>query len=150
VPSTIDCPEFDALVVCDRSVASTSGRKSSRGLSGGLGSSAAPSGLTQPFAHTPSQDAHAFRYDGKGLTDLGTLGGSSSIGRGIGPGGHVVGDAYLAGNAGPHAFFHNGTAMADLGTLGGSVSGALTINAANTIVGEELYCNAGVSAGVPS
>jgi len=109
-----------------------------------------PSGLTQPFAHTPSQDAHAFRYDGKGLTDLGTLGGSSSIGRGIGPGGHVVGDAYLAGNAGPHAFFHNGTAMADLGTLGGSVSGALAINAANTIVGEELYCNAGVSAGVPS
>jgi len=56
----------------------------------------------------------------------------------------------LAGNAGPHAFFHNGTAMADLGTLGGSVSGALAINAANTIVGEELHCNAGVSAGVPS
>jgi probable HAF family extracellular repeat protein len=93
-------------------------------------------GAVTGFAHLPSQDAHAFRYDSAGLVDLGTLGGNTSIGRGIGPGGHVVGEAYLAGNAGPHAFFHDGTSMADLGTLGGGISRAWGINGADTIVGE--------------
>ncbi|MDQ6619447.1 MAG: hypothetical protein M3Z31_07080 [Pseudomonadota bacterium] len=88
------------------------------------------------FAHTPSQDAHAFRYDNRGLTDLGTLGGSSSIGRAISASGHVVGETYLAGNIGPRAFLQDGTAMVDIGTLGGTVGRALAVNAADTIVGE--------------
>ena len=108
------------------------------------------SGSVTGFAHVPSQDAHAFRYDGAGLVDLGTLGGNLSIGRAIGPTGHVVGESYLPGNVGPHAFFHNGISMADLGTLGGSVSSALGINATDTIVGEATNAGGGSRAFVHS
>ena len=108
------------------------------------------SGSVTGFAHVPSQDAHAFRYDGTGLVDLGTLGGNLSIGRAIGPTGHVVGESYLPGNVGPHAFFHNGISMADLGTLGGSVSSALAINATDTIVGEATNAGGGSRAFVHS
>ena len=89
------------------------------------------------YAHVPSGDAHAFRYDGA-LTDLGTLGGKVSIGYAINVAEHVVGQSYLSGDVQSRAFFHDGTAMANVGTLGGSTSSALALNAADTVVGESL------------
>jgi len=52
------------------------------------------------------------------ITDLGTLGGSYSIGYGINNSGEVTGFIYTAGN--PHAFLYTpGVGMQDLGTLSG-------------------------------
>lgn len=89
------------------------------------------------YAHVPSGDAHAFRYDGA-LTDLGTLGGRVSIGSAINVADHVVGQSSLPGDVQFRAFFHDGAAMANLGTLGGGTSNALALNAADTVVGESL------------
>ncbi len=69
------------------------------------------------------------------MTDLGTLGGSSSEAwrstiTGISSGGRT-----LPGISGQHAFLdHNGT-MTDLGTLGGYASGATAINDKGQVVG---------------
>ncbi|MEO8754336.1 MAG: hypothetical protein ABI624_16830 [Casimicrobiaceae bacterium] len=93
-------------------------------------------GAVTGFAHTPTADAHAFRFDNRGMVDLGTLGGIVSIGQAIGPGGEVVGSAYLPGVGTPHAFLHDGATQYDLGTLGGTSSTAYAINAANAVVGE--------------
>ena len=72
---------------------------------------------------------------GKGLTELGTLGGgySSSYASGINDAGQVVGFS-----TGPdHAFITgpNGVGMTDLGTLGGGISRATGINDAGQVVG---------------
>jgi probable HAF family extracellular repeat protein len=88
------------------------------------------------FAHVPSEDAHAFRYDGS-ITDLGTLGGKVSLGNAINVADHVVGQSSLPGDAVSHAFLHDGHTMIDLGTLGGT-SSARGVNAADTVVGESL------------
>jgi probable HAF family extracellular repeat protein len=94
-------------------------------------------GQVAGYAHVPSQDGHAFRYDDSGLHDLGTLGGGrASIAHGIDPLGQVVGESFLAADAGPHAFLHDGTTMLDIGTLGGTSSRALAVNAADAVVGE--------------
>ena len=59
------------------------------------------------------------------LTDLGTLGGTESIGYGINASGQVAGYA-RASDGQYHAFITgpNGVGMTDLGTLGGTASGA--------------------------
>jgi probable HAF family extracellular repeat protein len=88
------------------------------------------------FAHVPSQDAHAFRYDGA-LNDLGTLGGKVSIGNAINVADHVVGQSSLPGDAVSHAFLHDGQTMIDLGSLGGT-SAAHGVNAADTVVGDYM------------
>jgi probable HAF family extracellular repeat protein len=70
------------------------------------------------------------------ITDLGTLGGNSSIGLGINLSGRVVGYSYLLGNTAQHAFRTNpGGTLGDLGTLGGTNSFGEKINAAGQIVG---------------
>jgi probable HAF family extracellular repeat protein len=89
------------------------------------------------YAHVPSGDAHAFRYDGA-MTDLGTLGGKVSIGNAINVADHVVGQASLPGDTAVHAFVHDGHTMIDVGTLGGNTSEAHAINAGDTVVGEAL------------
>ena len=52
------------------------------------------------------------------MQDLGTLGGTSSVGVAINASGQVTGYADTAGGD-THAFLWDGTRMQDLGTLGG-------------------------------
>ena len=68
------------------------------------------------------------------VTDLGTLGGSYSVARGINAWGDVVGYSAMVGDSSSHAFLYDGS-MHDLGTLGGSASDAYGINSAGQIVG---------------
>ena len=72
---------------------------------------------------------------GYNITDLGTLGGTSSYAYGINNNGQVVGTATTAGDAAIHAFLYSNGAMSDLGTLGGSDSDAFGINNNGQVVG---------------
>ena len=72
------------------------------------------------------------------LTDLGTLGGSSSYGTAINAAGQVTGYAftpYVAGSSNYHAFLYSNGVMTDLGTLGGIFSEGYGINAAGQVAG---------------
>jgi probable HAF family extracellular repeat protein len=80
---------------------------------------------------------HAFLYANGAMTDLGTLGGSTSVASGINAHGDVVGSADIVnadGSRVPHAFRWQG-GMTDLGTLGGPGSVATAINDAGQIAG---------------
>ena len=68
------------------------------------------------------------------VTDLGTLGGTRSIGLGINAKGEVVGWS-LDVHANKHAILYNRAQLHDLGTLGGTRSQANTINNRGDIVG---------------
>lgn len=57
------------------------------------------------------------------VVDLGTLGGSSSEGRGINQQGAVTGTASLTGNTAQHRIIWQDREKADLGTFGGPNSG---------------------------
>lgn len=78
--------------------------------------------------------SHATRWASGVATDLGTLGGLSSMGFGVNENGWVVGESLLADNKSTHAFAVTTGAMFDLGTNGGSGSRAMDINGL-TIVG---------------
>ena len=69
------------------------------------------------------------------ITDLGTLGGTSSNATGINASGQVVGTSALAGDKVLHAFLYSAGRMTDLGTLGGTTSSARGINDSGQIVG---------------
>ena len=75
------------------------------------------------------------------MTDLGTLGGTSSFGEGINASGQVTGDSNTTGNAALHAFLYTpANGMVDLNTLLPSGSGwtlisAFAINDAGQITG---------------
>ena len=77
----------------------------------------------------------AFFYDAGTITELGTFGGSDSIGYALNASGQVVGDSLFAGDFVTHAFLYNGGPLVDLQTLGGSYSSADAINDAGQIVG---------------
>jgi probable HAF family extracellular repeat protein len=70
------------------------------------------------------------------VTDLGTLGGTSSAAYGINNNGQIVGYTYMSGDAAYHATLWNGGTMTDLGTLGGINSAAYGINDSGQIVGQ--------------
>jgi probable HAF family extracellular repeat protein len=85
---------------------------------------------------------HAFISNGTMLTDLGTLGGSYSVGVAINDSGQVAGNSTTAAGS-QHAFTYGGTLpLIDLGTLGGASSYATGINASGQVVG-----NSATSAG---
>ena len=73
-------------------------------------------------------EAHAFVYRNGKMDDLGTLGGTFSIGFQINNSGDIVGDSYTDGDAEDHAFMYRKGKMTDLGTLGGFFSSAHGIN----------------------
>src|SRR5262249_50738633 len=72
------------------------------------------------------------------VTDLGTLGGISSVAWGINSTGQVAGYSYVPGNAITHAFLYDegvSPPMQDLGTFGGTNSEAYGINDSGQVVG---------------
>ena len=77
---------------------------------------------------------HAFRWQGGGMQDLGTLGGEVSSAEAINEVGHVVGSSRLAGNTTTRAFLWDG-GMQDLGALGWTHSIAYDINDGGQVVG---------------
>lgn len=72
--------------------------------------------------------SHATRRIGSVATDLGTLGGKSSMAFGVNDANWVVGQSLLANNKTTHAFLVTTGAMVDLGTNGGVGSRAMDIN----------------------
>ena len=70
------------------------------------------------------------------VSDLRTLGGSSSVGMGINDFGQVVGESSTVSGLTTHAFlWTKGKGMHDLGTLGGCYSQAEAINLFGHVVG---------------
>ncbi len=88
------------------------------------------------YAAVSGQHAFLTGPDGAGMTDLGTLGGSSSRAFGINAAGQVVGESETVGGA-MHAFITgpDGMSMRDLGTLGGISSRARAINDTGQVTG---------------
>jgi len=90
---------------------------------------------------------HAFLYNNGTPVDLGTLGGTLSLGFGINNAGQVVGLAYLSGDQAEHAFLYvPGKGMMDLNSLVGNGSGrelhvATAINDGGQIVGSGSISN---------
>jgi probable HAF family extracellular repeat protein len=81
------------------------------------------------------------------MLDLGTLGGTVSVARGINNNGQIVGESYtVVGPAGEHAFLYSGGVMRDLNALVPSNSGwtlqeASAISNTGLIVGDGLNPN---------
>src|SRR5262245_62230329 len=69
------------------------------------------------------------------ITDLGTLGGTSSQAFALNNVGQVVGYAQTARDEAAHAFVYDNGTMIDLGTLGGPSSAAVAINDSGLVAG---------------
>lgn len=98
-----------------------------------------PQALAGSYSAGLTLDSRAVRSSAGGvLEDLGTLGGATSIARGINDLGWVVGES-LTAEGETHAFVWTPTdGMVDLGTLGGTFSTAADINNQGYIVGDAL------------
>jgi probable HAF family extracellular repeat protein len=69
------------------------------------------------------------------LVDLGTLGGTQTVGEVMNDRGDVTGYSTLRGDASYHAFRFNGREIEDLGTLGGTNSEGVAINHSGQVTG---------------
>jgi probable HAF family extracellular repeat protein len=87
----------------------------------------------------------AFLYGPGFLTDLGTLGGLTSIGYAVNRSGQVAGQADLADGT-THAFLFSAGKLVDLGTLGGTFSTAAAMNDAGQVVGNSTLDGDSVTA----
>jgi probable HAF family extracellular repeat protein len=85
-------------------------------------------------ASSLAEEPKVQRYE-YALVDLGTLGGSETVGTVMNDKGEVTGLAYLPGNASYHAFRSNGKVIEDLGTLGGTNSAGVSINHRGQVTG---------------
>lgn len=92
--------------------------------------------MTGVTSLTSLEPQHAFIYTSGTLTDLGTLGGTDSLGLAINAAGVMTGSANLQGDVSHHAFLYSSGKMSDLGTLGGANSSGAAINLAGVVVGE--------------
>lgn len=82
----------------------------------------------------PPNNSRAVRWDKGAITDLGTLGGSTSRANAINDLGQIAGFAALA-NGESHAALWIEGGVLDLGTLGGTNSTAISLNSRRQIVG---------------
>lgn len=79
---------------------------------------------------------HAVRWDGTTITDLGTLGGTSSSADDISESGDiVVGRAQTTNDEAERAVYWDNVGIHDLGTLGGTNSYSLIMNDSHQIIG---------------
>jgi probable HAF family extracellular repeat protein len=83
---------------------------------------------------TATGQTHAFLWRAGRLTDLGTLGGTSSTPTAVNDRGQVVGFSTTAAGA-QHAFRWSAGRMVDLGAPGGQTSSAVDVNNAGAVVG---------------
>ena len=89
-------------------------------------------------------DAHAFLWEHGSLMDLGTLGGSFALAKGVNESGEIVGAATNQGDQALRAFVWKKGVMTDLGALqGDDCSIANGINARGQIVGTSFSCAVG-------
>ena len=103
--------------------------------------------LTGFFYVAGAHPSHAFLYSSEILTDLGTLGGTTSEGHWVNSSGQVVGKSELSGDSQSHAFLLNNGSLVDLGTLGGPSSSAAAMNDAGVVIGSsDLAGGVGTSA----
>jgi hypothetical protein len=85
---------------------------------------------------------HAFSWEHGTLTDLKTLGGSSSTAIWLANAGESVGGAYTTGDASFHATLWRDGLITDLGTLPGDCASiAWAINSQGQIVGQSFNCD---------
>jgi probable HAF family extracellular repeat protein len=84
---------------------------------------------------------HPFLWEeGKGMQDLGTLGGTiAQAVNGLNERGEVVGATTLAGDNAHHPFLWNGKKLIDLGTLGGENGEAIWVNNVGEVIGGADY-----------
>jgi probable HAF family extracellular repeat protein len=81
-------------------------------------------------------NVHAFLLAGATLSDLGTLGGGSSVATAINDAGQIAGWAYVTGNGSVHPFLYSAGQMTDIGLLPDALNGtASAINSAGVVVG---------------
>jgi len=94
---------------------------------------------------------HPFLWEkGKGMKDLGTLGGTiAQAVNGLNDRGQVVGSTTMAGDQTHHPFLWDGKRLIDLGTFGGDNGEADWINDAGEVVGiaQQTTCPPGSNAG---
>ena len=89
-------------------------------------------------ASNAAEDIHAFVLSSGVMHDIGTLGGTTSVGRSINESGQVAGESRINAGQVTRAFrFSPGAGMVNLGTLsGGTASSAYGINNNGQVVGE--------------
>lgn len=106
-------------------------------------------GEYQPGSETLGTGMHAFLFTGGVLTDIGTLGGTTSWANRINDSGQIAGTSYLANNS-FHPFLYDKSTgvMSDLGTLGGDFSEAAGINASGEVIGSSGLLPGNVNTGL--
>jgi probable HAF family extracellular repeat protein len=107
-------------------------------ITGFLSTGTCSPGSSNPACLAPF---HAFIYQGSGLVDIGTLGGTYSEGTGINDQNEIAGVSSVTGSSLNHLFLYAKGHMSDLGTVAGqSIVNAL-INNRGEIVGSATASN---------